>query len=65
MADLTTLPAVSVPAKPFWQSKTLWANVLAVAATYMGYIPVQYAAYVIAAINFVLRLITVGPLAGS
>lgn len=61
MAD--TLPAVAVApeAKAFWKSKTFWANVLAVVAIYTGYLPKETAAYVIPAVNILLRFLTVQP----
>jgi hypothetical protein len=44
--------------KPFWKSKTFWLNVLAVAAAYAGYLPVETAAWAVPLVNVLLRFVT-------
>ena len=57
--------------KPFWQSKVLWANVLALVVTILegAYgatgIPPVYLTYIILAMNFVLRFLTHKELSGN
>ena len=49
--------------KPLWKSKTFWANVLALAATYAPGLPIppKVAVPIVAAVNIALRWITRGP----
>ena len=49
--------------KAFWKSKTLWANVAALAVHYVGVVPVN--PMVLAMANVVLRLITTQGLTAS
>lgn len=51
-------PDVVAASKPFYRSKTFWANALMVVATYTDLLPIQYAPYVGAAVNFALRFLT-------
>lgn len=53
--------------KPFWQSKTLWVNLIAIAAMEVqsrtGYvIPAEGQAALLAVVNLVLRIVTDKPL---
>ncbi len=73
MTDTNT-PAVVVAAKPWWQSKTLWLNLIAAALIALEaqftllqpYLPgnvYAWFAVVLTVANSVLRVITAAPLA--
>lgn len=59
-----------MPAKPFWESKTFWLNILAAAAFivsgHAGFnVPDDVAALIMAIINIANRFLTKGPIAVS
>lgn len=58
------MPISPAPSKPFWESKTLWINILAVGAMFIPPLQSYVSSHptaaidVIGAINVVLRLIS-------
>lgn len=44
--------------KPFWKSKTFWANTITIGAGYFGYLPPAVSAVAVAGANIALRLLT-------
>lgn len=55
------IAAAQAAPKPFWKSKTFWANALIAGSHYFGYLPAQATPYVLAGANILLRFLTVGP----
>lgn len=57
--------------KPFWESKTFWLNVIAIAVLVADYlftnqiIPAEIGVLVLGILNIVLRFLTSQPLSGS
>jgi len=57
--------------KPFWESKTFWLNVIAIAVLVADYlftnqiIPAGIGVLVLGILNIVLRFLTSQPLSGS
>ena len=53
--------------KPFWQSKTLWMNLLIAIAQWADQIPgsTEWQVLVVAAANFLLRFVTAKPITAS
>lgn len=47
--------------KNILQSRTFWFNVATAAITYAGYLPPQYATYIVAVGNIILRFLTTQP----
>ncbi|MFA6111613.1 MAG: hypothetical protein WDA75_22870 [Candidatus Latescibacterota bacterium] len=59
-----------MPAKLFWESRTFWANAIAILLTLIAYfgdreIPAEAAVSLLAMINLVLRLVTNKPIVWS
>jgi len=59
------IAAANAAPKPFYKSKTFWANVLVIGGHYFGYLPPQVTPYVLAGANILLRFLTVGPITPS
>lgn len=53
--------AVHADPKPFYKSKTFWANTIAVGANYVAAAPPKYAVPALAGLNVLLRFLTTQP----
>lgn len=70
MSDAAAKPSVPPAAKPWWTSRTIWANAIAFAATeaakrYGFVVSAEDQVAILGAVNVVLRAITKQPVSWS